>query len=315
MEIPMTEAKTESKIEFSHITLDDKALYEEYLSRESGRGCEFSFANLYLWGRQQMARIHGGIALFSQFNMRSVYPYPLGEGDKRELISAVISDSAARGIPCRITGLDECGRKNIEVLYPGKFRFHTDEGSYDYVYDINDLADLAGKKYHSKRNHIYRFADANPDCQVVPMSDENIAMAREFCAEWYKNRLSENPDADFQMEEAALERAFRDFSGLGLVGLMLVSGGEVLAMTIASRMSQDIFDVHFEKARADIQGAYAAINCHLARYIRDEYPEVKYLDREEDMGLEGLRKAKMSYHPHHRVKKYWAHLSEVGYDY
>ena len=86
-------------------------------------------------------------------------------------------------------------------------------------------------------------------------------------------------------------------------------------MTIASRLSQDTLDVHFEKARADIQGAYVAINCSLARYIRDKYPDIKYLDREEDMGLEGLRRAKRSYHPHHMVKKYWACLLEDGYDY
>jgi hypothetical protein len=73
--------------------------------------------------------------------------------------------------------------------------------------------------------------------------------------------------------------------------------------------------VHFEKARSDVQGAYAAINRSLACYVREKYPEIKYLNREEDMGLEGLRRAKKSYHPHHRVKKYWAHLLEDGYDY
>ena len=91
---------------------------------------------------------------------------------------------------------------------------------------------------------------------------------------------------------------------------MLVNGDEILAFTMASRLSEDTFDVHFEKARPDIQGAYAAINCELARYIRDKHPEVKFLDREEDMGIEGLRKAKQSYYPHHQVEKCFAWLSE-----
>ena len=306
---------TETKMDFSHITLDDKALYEDYLSRDDGRGCEFSFANLYLWGRQYIAKSHGHIAIFSQFDRRSVYPYPLGEGDKRAVLDSIIADATSRGIPCRITGLCENAKATVESLYPDKFRFHTDEGSYDYVYDINDLADLGGRKYHSKRNHMARFAEANPDYTVEEINDENIEDANAFLDFWYESRLAENPDADYHMERAAIKRALRDFAPLELVGLLLRTREGVVAMTIASRMSSDTFDVHFEKARADIQGAYVAINCSLARYIRDKYPDIKYLDREEDMGLEGLRRAKRSYHPHHMVKKYWACLLEDGYDY
>ena len=311
----MTQTKSEEKILFSHISLNDKAEYEQYLSAEKERGCEFSFANLYLWGRQSIARVHDHIALFSQFDRRSVYPYPLGASDKREVLDSIISDSIARGIPCRITGLGESAKATIEELYPGKFRFHTDEGSYDYVYDINDLADLAGRKYHAKRNHMNRFAEAHPEYTVEPINEDNVSEAEAFAEEWYERRLAENPDADYHMERAALRRAFRDLLPLGLVGLMLRTAEGVVAITLASRLSADTFDVHFEKARADVQGAYVAINCSLARYIRDNYPDIRYLDREEDMGLEGLRRAKQSYHPHHRVKKYWACLLEVGYDY
>ena len=138
------ELQTE-KIDFAPITVEDKALYDAYLAGERERGCEFSFANLYLWGRQSLAVVDGHVLLFSQFNRRSVYPYPLGGGDKRTALDRVIADAAKRGIPCRITGLGEEARKRVEELYPGRFRFHSDEGSYDYVYDINDLADLGGK--------------------------------------------------------------------------------------------------------------------------------------------------------------------------
>ena len=84
---------------------------------------------------------------------------------------------------------------------------------------------------------------------------------------------------------------------------------------MGSRLTQDTFDVQFEKAQANIQGAYPAINYEFARYIREKYPDIKYLDREEDMGLEGLRKAKQSYYPHHMIEKCWACLLEDGYDY
>ena len=94
-----------------------------------------------------------------------------------------------------------------------------------------------------------------------------------------------------------------------------MDGDRILAMTLGSRLSSDTFYVHFEKARSDVQGAYGAVNCEFARYIREKYPEVKYLNREEDMGIEGLRRAKKSYYPHHLVEKYWAHLWEDGYEY
>lgn len=303
------------KTDFAHFTLEDKARYEEYLSRETERGCEFSFANLYLWGRQCFAEAHGHILLFSQFNRRSVYPYPLGSGDKRAAIDAVIADAKARGIPCRITGLSESAKETVESLYPEKFRFHADEDSFDYVYDINDLADLAGKKYHAKRNHLNRFAENYPGYTAEPLDEHNVDAARQMVTLWYEKRLAENPNADFHMERAALEKAFRDFRALEMEGMLLRNGDEVLAFTLASRLREDTFDVHFEKAHAEIQGAYPAINCEFARYLRQKYPTVRYLDREEDMGIEGLRRAKQSYYPHHMVKKYWACLLEDGYDY
>ncbi len=311
----MADTKSTERIEFKRIAPSDKALYESYFPDREARGCEFSFANLYLWGRQSFAIKDGHIVIFSQFSRRSVYPYPVGRGDKKAVIDSIIADAEDRGIPCRITGLSRGARDTLMELYPEKFSFHSDEGSYDYVYDINDLADLKGKKYQAKRNHINRFKDACPDYKAEPITENNIGLVREMAERWYREKLEENPNADYKMEEAALEKAFRDYKELCLEGMAIISEGEVLAFSFASRMSHDTFDVHFEKARSDIQGTYAIINCELARYIRDKYPEVRYLDREEDMGLEGLRKAKESYGPHHRVEKFWACLLEDGHEY
>ena len=90
----------------------------------------------------------------------------------------------------------------------------------------------------------------------------------------------------------------------------MVENGTVLAMAIGSRLNEDTFDIHFEKALEDVDGAYAAINQAFARHLREKYPTLKFLDREDDMGLPGLRKAKLSYHPHHLVVKFWARLWE-----
>lgn len=98
-------------------------------------------------------------------------------------------------------------------------------------------------------------------------------------------------------------------------GLLLKSGGQALAMTLGSRLNANTFDVHFEKALDIADGAYAAINNGFAKYLREKYPDICFLNREDDLGLEGLRKAKLSYCPHHMVEKSWACLLEDCYEY
>jgi len=311
----MSETKTLQKIDFRPFDVEDRELYEKFLMGESERGCEFSFANLYLWGRQNFAVAHDHIVLFSQFDRKSVYPYPIGKGDKKAVIDAIIDDSRSRGIPCRITGLGETAMRTITDIYPNQFRFHCDEGSFDYVYDINDLAELKGKKYHGKRNHLHRFKENFPAYRVEALGEENINAVRQMTEEWYSTKLAENPHGDYHMERAALEKAFRQHKELGMNGLVLMDGDVVLAVTLGSRLSADTIDVHFEKALSGVDGVYTAINHEFAKYIRNKYPSIKFLNREEDMGIEGLRKAKKSYRPHHMVEKCWACLLEDGYDY
>ena len=308
------EKKNEQKIDFRPITWRDRALYEEYFPDGVTRGCEFSFANVYLWGRQNLAILDGHLVLFSHFDRRSVYPYPVGTGDKRAVLDAIIADSQARGISCRLTGLSAQARQTVEQLYPDRFSFYCDEGTFDYVYDINDLADLPGKKYHAKRNHIARFYEACPDAVAEPLDASNREAACAMALEWFARRETENPQGDYHLEKEAMEKAFRHFEDIDMVGLVLRRGEEILAITMGNRFGEDTVDVNFEKARTDIPGAYTAINQAFARYLREKYPEVRYLDREEDMGIEGLRRAKRSYYPHHRIEKCWACLKEDGYD-
>ena len=302
-------------IDFRPITLEDKSRYDGYLLQMQERGCEYSFANLYLWGRQKAAFLHDHLVLFSQFNRRSVYPYPVGSGDKKPVLDAIMEDAAQRGIPCRITGLFEEDMRAVEALYPGRFRFHCDRDFFDYVYAIDDLAELKGRKYQRKRNHCNRFREAFPYYTVEPLTKENRQAAEEMVQLWYRQRQEQDPLGDFHMEQVALKKALVHMEELGMEGLLLRDGEQVLAMTMGSRLSKQTFDVHFEKALAEVDGAYGVINFAFARYLRDKYPELRFLNREDDLGLEGLRKAKLSYYPHHMVEKCWACLLEDGYVY
>lgn len=293
-------------INFQNIELNDKKLYNEYSYQNKPKGCEYSFGNLFLWGIQKIAFLHNHAVLYSRFDNYCFYPFPVGTGDKKAVLDAIFEDAKERGVcPC-INGLNEEEKNLMETLYPNQFYFHANRNGYDYVYDINDLADLKGRKLHRKRNHLKHFKKLHPNYKVTPITPENLSKARSFVSEWYKTKLSEHPEGDYHHEQAALEKAFTFYKDLEMEGLLLEENDEILGFTMASPLSPDTFDVHFEKARGDIVGAYTTINSEFANYIRTKYPQFKFLDREEDMGIPGLRKAKMSYFPHHLVKKYRA---------
>lgn len=297
-------------ISFSRLQLAQKAQYEDILFACGSRSCEYSFANLYLWGRQEAAFFPEGIAFFSHFYGKSVYPYPIGTGNRRAVLEAVLEDAKSRGIPCRITSMTRAETEELESWFPGRFLFRPDRDGFDYVYAIDDLADLKGRKFQKKRNHVHKFQASHPDCLSVPLEKENLPQAQEMVAQWFRQRLAEDPHGDYLLEQIALSRAFRHFEALGMEGLMLVENGQVLAVTLASRLSENTMDVHFEKAREDVDGAYAAVNCEFARYLRLKHPELAFLNREDDLGLPGLRQAKLSYQPHHMEEKYNAYLAE-----
>jgi len=300
-------------IPFHRLTLAQKEEYDMLLFSCPPRGCEYSFANLCLWGQQQAAFLHGCVAFFSHFHGRSVYPYPIGSGDKKTVIEELLRDAKERGIPCRITGMTNADREELEALFPGKFLFKTPRDTFDYVYAIDDLADLRGRKFQKKRNHFNRFRAEHPAYEVRELNPCNLHQALKMVDDWYRIRMKADPEGDYLLENIAMAKAFQNYKGLQMEGIALLDGGEVLAVTMGSRMSQDTFDIHFEKAREDVEGAYNVVNCEFARYLRLKYPEAAFLDREDDLGLEGLRKAKLSYNPHHMVEKHWAFLPEDLY--
>ena len=302
-------------IPFEPIKIENKVLYQKYLLDGTERGCEYSFVNLYAWGRQNATIIHDHLVIYSQFNCRTIYPFPVGTGNKKVVLDALIADAKERGIACRFTGLSAADRETLETLYPKQFHFHCSRDTFDYIYDINDLADLKGRTYQKKRNHCNRFRQEHPNYRVEPLTPNNLPLVEAFAAKWYETKLAENSENDFLMEQTALSKVFRHYEALDIDGLILFDYDKILAFTLGSLCTPNTFDVHFEKGLSDVNGAYAIINCEFAHYIRKKYPQIQFLNREDDMGIEGLRLAKQRYYPHHMIEKYWAHMSEEDYEY
>ena len=127
---------------------------------------------------------------------------------------------------------------------------------------------------------------------------------------WFYSHLRSDPERNYLLENLAMARAFQHYDALGFEGCILMVEGKPAAVTMATRLSVDTLDIHFEKALEEVDGAYAAVNCEFARYLRGKHPEIRFLNREDDMGIEGLRKAKLSYQPHHMQEKHWAYVKE-----
>lgn len=295
-------------IDFKALTVGDKPIYEEYFQKSDRRGCEFSFLNVFLWGEQKYAVLNGCLVLLSKFSGTYYYSYPFGDGDIVKTIKDIIEDSKERSITLRISGITPGEKDFLQKEFPNTFSFSTTEDSYDYVYDIESLSTLAGKKYHGKRNHINKFYENYPNAVTEAIDENNISEVKKMAYAWFNAREERVPAHTFDMERAALNKLFENYMDVCAEGMILKNGEKILAFSIGSPFYEDTFDVHFEKAAEDTDGAYPVINREFAKYVKEKYPEIRFLDREEDMGLEGLRRAKQSYRPLFLVEKWRAEL-------
>ena len=229
--------------------------------------------------------------------------WPAGSGDPVPAIEALARTAHEEGRPLCLTGLTHPLKTWLEERFPGRFAFREVREGFDYHYSVDRLAELPGKKLQAKRNHIHRLDDLCPGwtwTPVVSQQDAEDCLAMERA--WQKDAAARQPPqeaASLQEERQALAFALRHREALGMEGILLRWQGELLGFSLGAPLTSAVFDVSFERARRDIQGTYPAVARSLARYVRETHPQIRYLDREEDMGLPGLRKAKESYGPDH----------------
>ena len=282
------------------------------LAQADYRGCDYNFTNLFVWSRaygQEIARVDGVLVTHLCGRMGCSYMYPAGSGDLAAAIDILAREADKRRQPLRLVCLTTRQMEELDRLMPGRFAYEADRDGFDYLYDIDRLADLTGKKLHAKRNHINRFMDNNPSWVYEEITPQTLPECLEMDKEWYRRSMVREGAAeerDLGDEGIALRTAMDHYHALGLEGGLIRVYGEVVAFTMGDRLNSDTYDVHFEKAYGELQGAYAMINREFARWVRAKHPNVRYLNREDDMGVEGLRKAKESYYPDRMVEKYAA---------
>lgn len=301
-------------IDFKEVKLEDLSWAEQILFESGLRGCDNTFVVMYTWQKAygiRIARLEDFVLGQMCSDHGTAYYYPLGKGNVKSAIDALRMDAAEREIPFQLVCVTPEMICELEQLYPGKFVYEPFRDAFDYVYEIDKLVDLAGKKLHAKRNHINRFVENNPDWSVVTVTAEWTQLCLQIENLW-KAKAAEtaapgsNKAMDQKYEDVAIHRAMRDFELLELEGIMILAGVSPVAFALGKRASRESYNIHFEKADATIQGSYAMVNREYARWIRERYPEVRYINREDDMGVPGLRKAKKSYYPDRMIEKYSA---------
>ncbi len=306
-------------LSFKDPGLADRQWIAPLLAAEPALSLEYCFASVYLWRNiyaQQIARSDDRLLIRVVGSLGPAYLYPAGSGPLAPALDAIREDAAAQGVPPLLVCLTAEQRDAIETACPGRFQFEAHRDSFDYLYDVNRLADLPGKKLHAKRNHITHFDARFPDWTSEPVTADNVGECMELERQWNLLHLAEERreiaagEDTISEESAVLLDALEHMDELGMEGVLLRAEGKPIAFSLGGLITPECFDVNFEKSFGDVQGAYAAVNREMARRVRESHPRVKWLNREDDMGLEGLRKAKLSYYPDILLEKYIAR--EVG---
>lgn len=248
----------------------------------------------------EIAELNGHLLMRYLWGEKVTYLMPVGESDIKPVVEAMISDAHELGQEFRLIGICAEMRVKLETAFPERFEFTMNRDLFDYLYLRSDLAELKGKKFQPKRNHINKFKAEYPDYEYRPLIPELVPECLRLEKCWWEANDGER-DQDLQDERQAMTVAMNHISELGIQGGTLWVDGQLIAFTFGCPINGDTFDTCVEKACTDYDGSYAMINHEFASHLPERYV---YINREEDLGIEGLRKAKLSYHPVILLEKY-----------
>ena len=296
-------------ISFKDITLADKDTITSFTMKSDRRNCDLSFSNLCSWRflyDTKFAVADNFLVFKFWAGEQLAYMMPIGTGDLKAILRKLIEDADKEKQSFCMLGVCSNMRVDLETTLPSQFVFTEDRDYADYIYLKSDLSTLKGKKFQSKRNHINRFRNTYPDYEYTPITPDRIQECLDLEAEWCKVNNCDQQEGTGN-ERRALIYALHNFEALGLTGGILHVNSKIVAFTFGMPINHETFGVHVEKADTSIEGAYAMINYEFANRIPEQYI---YINREEDLGIEGLRKAKLSYQPATILEKYMACLKE-----
>ena len=286
---------------FKDLTLEDKPPCDQLFTQFPPVISEFTFTNLFIWRHAyqiKISRLQNFLCLLSEQGGSSFFFPPIGEGDVIKCYQSFLQYLGGKGIPPKIVRVPEAVVAQIDWKTSG-MKVELDRNQCDYVYLTQDLIELKGRKYHRKRNHIKQFQE-NYSYQYIPLTPEWIPQCLQLETEWCDLRHCE-ASPGLLNESFAIKEAFTHFEKLGVKGGAILINGKVEAYTLGDPLNLDTVVIHIEKANPAYEGLYPTIN---QAFLENQWSGYAYVNREQDLGEEGLRKAKESYFPHRLVNKY-----------
>jgi hypothetical protein len=285
-------------ITINRLGISDRELINNYLERYPPEISEHTFTNLFVWRKFRPVYFiekEGSLLIFiRRENDREqeiiLFGPPAGE---------IAIDDILKSKEFRLTGATRLTESTLKDYRKNGISLEDDRDNSDYLYRVSDLADLSGRKYSRKRNHIKRCLDAY-ECVYEEMSEETLNEVREMHERWCRLRACFD-DPDLMKEYEAVREALDNYSLLELTGGIIRINGQVEAFAMAEKLSPGTAVWHFEKAMREFHGLSQLITHWFAKYSLNDF---EYVNREQDLGIPGLRKAKLSYFPAFILNKY-----------
>ena len=287
--------------QFKDLSLEEKPLLDTLFKHFPPLLSEFTFTNLFIWRHAyqlKVSRLKNFLCLLSDQGENSFFFPAIGEGDMVVCYRVLLQYLKEKGALPKIARVPEAVVAKTDWKAEG-FVVELDRAQSDYIYLTEDLIKLEGRKYHRKRNHIKQFKEKYT-YQYIPLTSEWISECLRLETEWCDLRHCEVIPGLLN-ESIAIKEAFTHFEELGLKGGAILINGKVEAFTLGEPLNQDTVVIHIEKANSAYEGLYSLIN---QAFLENQWSGYNYINREQDLGEEGLRKAKESYFPHHMINKY-----------
>jgi hypothetical protein len=278
--------------EFKPLDLDDRAVVQEFFDCHPQEACEYSFGNNFIWRQFDHPRwtiLNGNLCFVFDPPGDPAYALaPIGETEIPETIRALL-DVVPRlvHVPAALAG-----------TYADGLLCTPERDEFDYVYATQDLAELQGKKYDGKRNRIRKF-EREHAWRYLPVDDSDLDACKKLFEEWFAEKDESAPMAAAQ--KCAIQEALTHFHLLGLSGGAIEIDGRLAALSIGEPLTRDMAVIHIEIVSPCCEGLAQIMN---REFVRNAFREFAFINREQDLGVPGLRRAKMSYHPHHLVEKF-----------
>lgn len=289
-----------SQLIFYPLTIADRERLQSVSLLAGRRGCNFTFANLIgwqFWFNTEICICQQSVVFRFNVEGRRAYMVCTAGAPPMQLLQAICADASSVGSHALIMAMEDDQAAAIAAMLPGRVVVKPRRNQYDYIYLRQELAEMKGKNLKAKRNHVNKFLSEHADfryCELEPsLFDECRTLAQKWRGETDNGSHEYNITAN--AEQRAMETVFSHWDALGTRGGCIYVGGRMVAFTYGAAVTNNTFDVCVEKADRNVDGAFNIINQQFAAHLPEQYV---YLNREEDMGFEGLRKAKLSYHPH-----------------